>query len=131
MRNRPKRKRRTEIMMSRTTRGMLRAILGIGFLLLMGQAPADAKGPELIHTESVGEITITSFAAGGPPGSDPVTGAGCTSYDLGASVKGQNTPLGPYSETATVTVLLLSTPNGGHDANGNPTEYCMQELGTA
>jgi hypothetical protein len=118
-------------MMSRTTRGMLRAILGIGFLLLVGQAPADAKGPKLIHTESVGEITITSFAFGGPPGCDPVTGAGCTFYDLGASVKGQHTPFGPYTETATATVLLAASPNGGHDANGSPTEYCMQELGTA
>jgi len=97
----------------------------------LGQAHAQAKGPKLIHTESVGEITITSFAFGGPPGCDPLTGAGCTFYDLGASVKGQHTPFGPYTETATATVLLLSTPNGGHDANGNPTEYCMQELGTA
>ena len=118
-------------MASRTTMGMLRAILGIGFLLLLGQAHAQAKGPKLIHTESVGEITITSFAFGGPAGCDPATGAGCTFYDLGASVKGQSTPLGPYTETATGTVLLAATPNGGHDANGNPTEYCMQELGTA
>jgi len=64
---------------------------------------------KLIHTESVGEITITSFVFGGPAGCDTATGAGCTFYDLGASVKGQNTPLGPYNSTVTGTVLLAAT----------------------
>jgi hypothetical protein len=54
------------------------AMLAVGVLLLMGQAPARAKGPTLIPTESIGTITITSFAFGGPPGCDPLTGVGCT-----------------------------------------------------
>jgi hypothetical protein len=109
---------------------MLRAFLGIGFLLPMGQAPAQAKGPKLIHTESVGQVAITSFAFGGPPGCDALTGAGCTFYDLGGTVTGQSTPFGPYTAAVSATVLLVSTPNGGHDPNGNPTEFCMPELGT-
>ena len=105
------------------------AMLAVGVLLLMGQATAQAKGPALIPTESIATITITSFAFGGPPGCDPLTGAGCTFYDLGATVKGQHFPFGPYNGTATGTVLLDVTPNGGHDAVGNPTEFCTPELG--
>jgi hypothetical protein len=118
--------------LSRLARATLPAPVAIAFLLLMGHAPAQAKDSHLIHTESVGLITVTSFAFGGPAGCDPVTGSGgCTFYDLGATTTGQSVPLGPYKETATATVLLQSTPNGAHDADGNPTEFCMQELGTA
>lgn len=116
--------------LSRPVMKTSQAMLAIAVLLLMGQAPAHAKGPTLIPTKSFGTITITSFVFGGPPGCDPVTGAGCTFYDLGATVKGQHFPFGPYNATATATVLLDVTPNGGHDADGNPTEFCTPELGT-
>jgi hypothetical protein len=115
---------------SRFIAGVLQATLAIFVLFLV--SASQAKGAKLIHTQTVGQITITSFAFGGPAGCDPVTGTGgCTFYDLGATTTGQSTPFGPYKETATATVLLQSTPNGGHDSDGNPTEFCMQELGTA
>jgi hypothetical protein len=118
-------------MVSRVTTAAIRALSALGFLLLMGQAPGQAnQGPKLIHTESVGQIAITSFAFGGPAGCDPATGAGCTFYDLGGTVTGESTPFGRYTSQVNATVLLVTTPNGGHDANGNPTEFCMPELGT-
>ena len=88
-------------------------------------------GPKLIHTESVGQIAISSFAFGGPPGCNASTGAGCTFYDLKGTVTGSSVPFGPYSGAVTAKVLFSSrTPAGGTDANGNPSAFCSPEVGT-
>jgi hypothetical protein len=87
-------------------------------------------GPKLIHTESVGQIAISSFAFGGPPGCNASTGAGCTFYRLEGTVTGISVPFGPYSGAVTAKVLFSSrTPAGGTDANGNPSAFCSPEVG--
>jgi hypothetical protein len=110
------------------------AVAGVALLVSHGRALAnsgDPGDPKLIHTEAVGQIAITYFAFGGPPGCNASTGAGCTFYDLKGTVTGSSVPFGPYSAAVTASVLFSSTtPAGGHDANGNPTAFCSPEVGT-
>lgn len=102
-----------------------------GFALLMSLRPALADGPKLIHTEAVGQITITGLTFGGPTGCNTSTGAGCTYYILTGTTSGRNTPLGPFTASLTASVLFSApTPSGAHDGNGKPTEFCSPELGT-
>jgi hypothetical protein len=106
-------------------------IVSAGFALLMSMRPAVAGGPNLIHTEAVGQITITSLTFGGPTGCNTSTGVGCTYYILTGTTSGRNTPLGPFTASLTASVLFsAATPSGAHDANGKPTEFCSPELGT-
>jgi len=87
-------------------------------------------GPKLIHTEAVGQIAISSFAFGGPPGCNASTGAGCTFYHLEGTVTGINVPLGAYSGAVTANVLFSSTTPAGGTANGLPSTSCSPEVGT-
>jgi hypothetical protein len=101
-----------------------------GFALLMSMRPALADGPKLIHTEAVGQITITGFAFGGPADCNLATGAGCTFYNLDATASGHNTPLGPFTASLSATVLFSAATPSGADPSGTPTGFCSPELGT-
>jgi len=108
----------------------LLTIMCAGFALLMSLRPAFATGPNLIHTEAVGQITITPPTFGGPTVCDPTTGDG-PFYTLNGTASGRNNPLGPFTASLSAMVLLCAaTPNGAHDASGKPTEFCYPELGT-
>lgn len=115
-----------------SVKGLL-TITCAGFALLMSVRPALANGLKLIHTEAVGQITLTAPPTfGGPPGSGCVstTGAGgCTFYTLEATTSGRNTPLGPFTAALTATVLFsVTTPNGDPDQGAH--EVCSPEIGT-
>jgi hypothetical protein len=87
--------------------------------------------PNLIHTEAVGQITITSLVFGGSSACDTATGAGCEFYNLGGKSSGWNSALGPFTATLSATVLIgAASPNGAHDSDGTPIEFCFPELGT-
>jgi len=97
----------------------------------MSLRPALADGPVLIHTEAVGQITITApLTFGGPPGCVSTSGmGGCTFYTLEAATSGRNTPLGPFTAALTATVLFnVTTPNGDPDQGAH--EVCSPEIGT-
>jgi len=103
-----------------------------GFALLLSLRPALADGPNLIHTEAVGQITITGLTWGPVvvPGCDFLMGGpDCTFYTLTATAAGHNAPLGPFTASLTATVLFsAATPNGA--PNGTLTEEsCSPELG--
>jgi len=109
----------------------LLTIMSAGFALLMSQRPALANGPNLIHTEAVGQITITSFNyypkdCTPPPAAD--CPSCCTYYTLTGTTSGRNIPLGPFTASLSATVLLnAASPNGTPDSS--PAESCYPELG--
>jgi hypothetical protein len=107
------------------------SFFSIGSYRMPFASAGQTTAPNLIHTEAVGQITITSLVFGGPAGCDTVTGAGCEFYNLGAESSGWNSALGPFTATLNATVLIgAASPNGAHDSDGTPTEFCFPELGT-
>jgi|HubBroStandDraft_1064217.scaffolds.fasta_scaffold97501_2 hypothetical protein len=112
-------------------------IVVISFFSIVGQrvplaSGGQTNGPKLIHTEAVGQITITSLLFGGSTTCDSATGAGgCEFYNLAGESSGWNSALGPFTATLNATVLIgADSPNGAHDSDGTPTEFCFPELGT-
>jgi hypothetical protein len=111
----------------------LLSIMCAGFALLMSQRPGLANSPKLIHTESVGQITIpTSGVVFGPSGCDPTTPGSCLFVNLNGTVAGENSVLGPFKSTISATLLLAaSTPSGANnDGAASVTSSCRPELGS-
>jgi hypothetical protein len=112
-------------------------ILSAGFVLFMSTRPALAhsSGPNLIHTESVGQITIPqSGITFGPavPGCDAAMGGpACLFLNLAGTIAGRNTVLGPFKSTITATLLLPASTFSGSNTNGVPDpSFCTPELGS-
>jgi len=112
-------------------------IMSAGFALLASMRPALAhsNGPNLIHTESVGQITIPpSGIVFGPavPGCDAATGGpACLFLDLAGTIAGRNSVLGPFKSKITATLLLPASTFSGSNTNGVPdASFCTPELGS-
>jgi len=105
------------------------------FLVLATSTLAMAKGPKLIHTESVSQGTITgvSFGPVGPGCDAAGGGPACLFLDATAVVAGEHTPFGKFTGAAVVTLNLNPAnfvQSGAHDASGNSTGVCTPEFGT-
>ncbi len=103
--------------------------------IMAGSVPALANGsshPNLQHVERV-EYLENSAGVYGPavPGCDQVAGGpACLFIDFTSSGTFKENVNGRGKVTETGTVLLYLTPNGAHDANGNPTAYCIPIVGS-
>jgi hypothetical protein len=99
---------------------------------------AGEKSPQLIHTESVAQVTPAGSDIFGPVGPDcdaTAGGPGCT-FDSGDfTTTSETVPLGRSTGKGHFTILFgpngeFVTPSGAHDDSGNPIGFCAPEFST-
>jgi hypothetical protein len=97
---------------------------------------AGDKGPKLIHTELVGQVTAgaSTFGPAGPNCDSSAGGSACAFVSEDFTGSANTIPFGRSTSKGTITVLFgvngtFATPSGPHDSAGSPTGFCAPTFG--